>query len=90
MDINFHRAEEMVLEAHHEGVVVGSITIFERGELAFEPGFEVLDIEVEAPYRRNGIATALWNEMLKSFPTLQHSHAQSPDGKAWAATVPTE
>lgn len=44
-------------------------------------------VEVQPPYQRQGIATAMWRYAEEVAPGIQHSHLQLPDGRAWIESL---
>ena len=48
---------------------------------------EVYNVSVREEYRRQGVATAMWDQAKEHEPRLHHSDDLSQDGAAWAQTV---
>jgi len=67
-----------------DGRMIGTLSWFAK------PGpyyAEVYNVSVDEPYRRQGIATAMWNLAKEHQPDLHHSQDLSDDGRAWSRTV---
>lgn len=68
------------------GKVVGQL-LWNHGER--EDGQpHVSDVTVNKQQRRKGIASAMLDHARSIVPDLQHSHARTPDGRAWSAAKP--
>lgn len=48
---------------------------------------KVADVFVHPSHRRRGLATAMFEHAQKINPDIQHSHARTPDGRAWTAAL---
>jgi GNAT superfamily N-acetyltransferase len=45
-------------------------------------------VRVSKPHQRKGVASAMLEHARQHEPDLQHSHARTPDGRAWAEARP--
>lgn len=45
-------------------------------------------VRVTKQYQRKGVATAMLEHARQYEPDLQHSHARTPDGRAWSEARP--
>jgi ribosomal protein S18 acetylase RimI-like enzyme len=75
------------LDVHLGGEHVGRLEV-EGGAYSTSAG-ELREIEVKEGYRRQGIATALWQEAARRWSdiSLRHSELRTRDGDAWAKEV---
>ena len=48
---------------------------------------KVAEVFVEPRHRRRGLASAMYEHAQKVNPNIQHSHARTPDGRAWTAAL---
>ena len=48
----------------------------------------ISSVRVNKPQQRKGIATAMLEHARQYEPDLQHSHARTPDGRAWTQARP--
>lgn len=67
-------------EAKDGPQVVGSLTVDEQTRA-------VLSVRVDVPWRRRGVATALYTMARKRCPWVEAPTGATLDGKAWAASL---
>jgi len=73
------------LVASLDGAAVGCLEFeytADLGELA-----EVVDLSVDADYRRKGVASSLWAELQRRYENAKHDEMLSPDGEQFMAAV---
>jgi GNAT superfamily N-acetyltransferase len=58
-----------------------------RDDIDDNLGNKVSNVDVVPAHQRRGVATAMWEHAKQMNPALQHSHARTPDGRAWSAKV---
>lgn len=73
---------KLILDTH-----LGTINQTFRGVLSWFPNGEIAMVSVNPAYRREGIATRLYELAKQIEPRLHHSSDLTEDGKAWSATV---
>jgi GNAT superfamily N-acetyltransferase len=73
--------------AHAEGNKrpVGRLSWYKEGNDNLSN--KVANVDVVPAHQRRGVATAMWEHAKKLNPDIQHSHARTPDGRAWSAKV---
>jgi hypothetical protein len=63
------------------------------GEMRWEKGLGVSNVDVDPLHQRKGVATAMWNMGIelkkqdKSIPTIKHSQDRTEEGDSWAKKV---
>jgi GNAT superfamily N-acetyltransferase len=63
------------------------------GEMRWEKGLGVSNVDVDPLHQRKGVATAMWNMGIelkkqdKSIPTIKHSQDRTEAGDDWAKKV---
>ena len=72
------------IKARHLGRTIGKMTL----EAPFsDPKREVAEVSVNKKYRKQGIATAMWEHAKTTGLKPKHSETQTPSGRAWAKKV---
>lgn len=51
---------------------------------------KVAEVFVHPRHRRRGVATAMFEHAQQINPNVRHSHARTPDGRAWTAALGEE
>jgi len=60
----------------------------EKGSRTFDLNpHEVYNVQVQKPYRRQGVATNMWHMAQEIDPEVAHSPERSPAGNKWARSV---
>jgi GNAT superfamily N-acetyltransferase len=86
-DIQHNPLKYRHVEAIHRssGRKVGQL-IWEKAREDIPP--TVASVDVLTRHRRKGVASAMLEHARQYEPDLAHSHARTPDGRAWTAARP--